>query len=179
MARVSIKNVDRLTQRFNKIANMELRSTMNEAVKLVHGQAKALAPVGISGDLAGSIKMKVKDTGKELQGRVYTNKKYAMYVEFGTGIKGDGTYPYEIDGLNLTYESEPWFIPASKMDAETAERYHFQKVYGKNGAEYYICYGQEAQPYMYPALKENEKTIKRMFKDGVKTKLKENCRGGQ
>jgi len=32
---------------------------------------------------------------------------------------------------------------------------------------------------MYPALKENEKTIKQMFKDGVKTKLKPNSKGGQ
>lgn len=179
MAKVGIKGVDRLTQRFNKIANLELRSTINEATKLVHGQAKDLAPVGISGDLAGSIHMQVKSTGTELQGRVYTNKEYAMYVEFGTGIKGDGTYPYKIKGLNLEYKDEPWFIPVSKMDAETAERYHFQKVFGKDGAEYYICYGQKAQPYLYPAMKENEKTIKKMFRDGVKTKLKENCKGGQ
>ena len=152
---------------------------MNKATALVHGQAKALAPVGISSDLSGSIRMQVKSTGTELQGRVYTNKEYAMYVEFGTGLKGDGTYPYKIDGLNLTYESEPWFIPVDKMDAETAERYHFKKVYGKGGAEYYICYGQKAQPYMYPAMKDNEKTIKKMFRDGVKTKLKANCKGGQ
>lgn len=179
MSRVSIKGVDRLTQRFNKIANIELRDTMNKAVQLVHGQAKALAPPGITGDLGGSIHMQVKDTGKELQGCVYTNKEYAAYVEFGTGTKGDGTYPYKIDGLNLTYASEPWFIPVGKLDAATAERYHFKKVYGKDGSEYYVCHGQKAQPYMYPALKNHEKTIKRMFKDDVHSKLKENCKGGQ
>lgn len=161
MARVSIKGVDRLTQRFNKIANMELRGTMNEAVKLVHGQAKDLAPVGDTGNLAGSIHMQVKDTGKELQGRVYTNLEYAPYVEFGTGINGNGTYPYEVEGLNLEYRDKGW------------------AYFDEDKGEWIYTKGQEAQPYMYPALKENEKTIKRMFKDGVRTKLKENSRGGQ
>lgn len=159
MATLTIKGIDRLTQRFNKIANLELRDTMNEATKLVHGQAKALAPVD-TGDLAGSIHMQVKDTGKALEGRVYTNKEYAAYVEFGTGIKGNGTYPYQVEGLSLEYRDKGWA--------------YFDE--GKD--EWIYTKGQEAQPYMYPALKENERTIKRMFKDGVHTKLKQNCKGG-
>jgi HK97 gp10 family phage protein len=159
MARVSIKGVDRLTQRFNKIADMELNATMNKATQLVHGQAKALAPVD-KGGLVGSIHMQVKHTGKELQGRVYTNLEYAPYVEFGTGINGNGTYPYTIEGLNLEYKNKGW------------------AYYDEDKGEWIYTKGQVAQPYMYPALKENEKTIKRMFKDAVKTKLKENCKGG-
>ena len=149
---------------------------MNNATKLVHGQAKALAPVD-QGQLAGSIHMNVKDTGAELQGRVYTNVEYAAYVEFGTGIKGHGTYPYKVKGINLKYTDEPWYIPATELDEATAEKYHFRKVRGAGGMEFYECYGQVAQPYMYPALKENEKAIKKMFEDGVHTKLKQNCKG--
>ena len=160
MANVSIKGIDRLTQRFNKIANMELRATVNKATQLVHGQAKALAPVD-KGGLAGSIHMQVKDTGEELQGRVYTNLEYAPYVEFGTGVKGNGTYPYQIKGLSLEYKNKGW------------------AYYDEDKGEWIYTKGQEAQPYMYPALKMHEKTIKRIFKDGVKTKLKENCKGGQ
>ena len=160
MATVSIKGVDRLTQRFNKIANMELKTAVNKATQLVYGQAKALAPVD-KGGLAGSIHMQVKDTGKEIQGRVYTNLEYAPYVEFGTGVTGNGTYPYKVEGLNLVYRNKGW----AYYDEDKGER-----IYTK---------GQEAQPYMYPALKENEKTIKRILKDGVHTKLKENCKGGQ
>jgi HK97 gp10 family phage protein len=159
LATLTIKGIDRLTQRFNKIANLELRGTMNEATKLVHGQAKALAPVD-TGDLAGSIHMQVKDTGKALEGRVYTNKEYAAYVEFGTGVKGNGTYPYQVEGLSLTYRDKGW------------------AYYDEDKGEWIYTKGQEAQPYMYPALKENERTIKRMFKDGVHTKLKQNCKGG-
>lgn len=160
MATVTIKNIDRLTQRFNKIANMELRDTVNKATELVHGQAKALAPVD-TGGLAGSIHMQVKDTGKELQGRVYTNLEYAPYVEFGTGVTGNGTYPHEIEGLNLEYKNKGW------------------AYYDEDKGEWIYTRGQKAQPYMYPSLNMHKKTIKRMFKDGVNTKLKENCKGGQ
>lgn len=143
---------------------MELRSAMNKATEIVHGQAKDLAPVnkeGGGGFLAGSIHMQVKDTGKELQGRVYTNCEYAPYVEFGTGVTGNGTYPYQIEGLNLEYENKGW------------------AYYDENKGEWIYTKGQKAQPYMYPALKEHEKTIKTILKQGVHTKLKENCKGGQ
>ncbi len=138
---------------------MELRDTMNKATQLVHGQAKALAPVD-KGQLAGSIHMQVKDTGKAVEGRVYTNVEYAAYVEFGTGIKGNGTYPYQVEGLNLTYKDKGW------------------AYYDEDKGEWIYTKGQKAQPYMYPALKENERTIKQMFKNGVHTKLKQNCKGG-
>jgi hypothetical protein len=121
--------------------------------------------------------MSVKDYDTKIEGKVYTNLEYAPFVEFGTGIKGDGTYPYDIKGLSLTYASEPWFIPADKIDSATAEKYHFRLIHGKD-QDFYICYGQPAQPFMYPSLKNNEKVIKAMFKDGVKTKLKANCKGG-
>lgn len=159
MATLTVKGIDRLTKHFNNIANLELRDTMNEATKLVHGQAKDLAPVD-TGDLAGSIHMQVKDTGKAIEGRVYTNKEYAAYVEFGTGIKGNGTYPYQVEGLSLEYRDKGW------------------AYFDEDKGEWIYTKGQEAQPYMYPALKGNEKTIKKMFKDGVHTKLKQNCKGG-
>jgi len=146
MATVTIKNVDRLIQRLNKMANMELEDTVKKATTLVHGQAKALAPVD-TGNLAGSIRMEVKKKDQSIEGRVFTNVQYAPYVEFGTGVKGNGSYPYEVEGLKLTYH-ESWG-------------------------------GMPAQPYMYPALKQNEKIIKQLFKDGVKTELKSCCKGGQ
>ena len=160
MATVSIKGVDRLTQRFNKIAKMELRSAVSKATLLVHGQAKALAPAD-TGQLRASIHTQVKDTGKAVEGRVYTNVEYASYVEFGTGVTGSGTYPYQVKGLNLTYRNKGW------------------AYYDEDKGEYIFTKGQKAQPYMYPALKQNEKAIKKILNDGVHTQLKANCKGGQ
>ena len=159
MATVTIKNADRLLQRLNNIADMDLTDKMNKATTMVHAQAKTLAPVD-TGDLAGSIHMSVDKVGQTIQGKVYTNKEHAPYVEFGTGSNGNGTYPYKVEGLNLTYRDTPW-------------------VYTPDGGDtFYRTNGQPAQPYMYPALKENEKYIKELLKSGVKNELKANCKGG-
>lgn len=141
-------NADSLLKRLNNIAEMDLKDKMVQATKLVHAQAKALAPVD-TGNLAGSIRMEVKKSGKNLIGKVYTNVQYAPYVEFGTGSTGQGTYPYKVKNLKLSYRDTPW-------------------VYTPDGGEtYYRTNGQEAQPYMYPAIKQNEKNIKKLFKQGV------------
>lgn len=160
MATVTVKNVGRLIQRLNKIADMDLKEKMVQATKVVHAQAKSLAPVD-TGNLAGSIHQEVKKKAENLEGRVFTNVQYAPYVEFGTGIKGNGSYPYEVEGLNLSYRDSSW-------------------VYTPDGGEtFYRTKGQVAQPFMYPALKQNEKYIKQLFKDGVKDNLAKNCKGGQ
>ena len=160
MATVTVKNVDRLIQRLNNIAGMDLKSTMVKATNVVHAQAKSLAPVD-TGNLAGSIHQEVKKKGDNLEGRVFTNVQYAPYVEFGTGIKGNGSYLYDIEGIDLEYRDIPW-------------------VYTPDGGEtFYRTKGQVAQPYMYPALKRNEKYIKQLFKDGVKDNLSKNCKGGR
>lgn len=160
MATVTIKNIDRVISRLNKIAEMDLKDKMVQATKVVHAQAKALAPVD-TGNLAGSIRMEVKKNGGNMEGRVFTNVQYAPYVEFGTGSKGSGTYPYDIKGLSLSYRDTPW-------------------VFTPDGGEtFYRTKGQVAQPYMYPALKQNEKYIKNLFKNGIKDKLSKQCKGGQ
>lgn len=155
----TIKNADRLLSKLKNMADMDLKSTMVQATKVVHAQAKLLAPVD-TGNLAGSIHMKVQEKGKKVEGKVYTNVQYAPYVEFGTGSKGNGTYPYTIKGISLAYRNTSW-------------------VYTPDGGETFYCTrGQRAQPYMYPALKRNEKYIKKIFKNGVHTELKKNCKGG-
>lgn len=160
MASVTIKNVDRLISRLKNIADMDLKEKMVQAVNIVHGQAKNLAPVD-TGNLAGSIHQEIRKNGTDLEGRVFTNLEYAPYVEFGTGSTGNGTYPYKIKDLNLSYRDTSW-------------------VYTPDGGEtFYHTEGQIAQPFMYPALKENEKYIKDLFKNGVKENLKKNCKGGQ
>lgn len=161
MANVTIKNLSSLTRKLNDIADMELKDTMTKALTMVHGQAKALVPPNGTGTLAGSIHMEQKKTVTGREGRVYTNLEYAPYVEFGTGIKGDGTYPHKVKGLNLEYRDTPW-------------------VYWDDKQEKFIyTTGQKAQPYMYPALKQNEKAIIKLFKNGVKTTVAKSCKGGK
>lgn len=158
MASIVIKGINSLTKRLDNIADTKtVKETMNTATLLVHGQAKILAPVD-TGNLAGSIHPKVITERKEIIGKVYTNLNYAPYVEFGTGSKGNGTYPNK--DIKLSYRSTPW-------------------VYTPDGGEtFYRTEGQVAQPFMYPALKQNEKKINKMFKEALHTDLKNNCKGG-
>lgn len=160
MATVTIKNLDRLTKRLNNIADMDLKKKVNDATKLVHAEAVSRAPED-EGILRGSIHMESKKTKDGYEGRVYTNLEYSAYVEFGTGIKGNGTYPYEIEGVNLTYKDKGWAYIDPKTD---------EWIYTK---------GQEAQPYMYPALDVHKKHINKILKDGVSDNLAKNCKGGQ
>lgn len=146
MASVTVKNIDSLKLKLKLISDMDLKKTMGKALTMVHGEAKTLAPVD-TGELSESIHMEQKKTQEGREGRVFTNLEYAMYVEFGTGQKGNGSYPYDIDGLKLAYK-EDWV-------------------------------GMVAQPYMYPALKNNEKAIKKLFKEDTKDKLISVCKGGQ
>lgn len=156
---IIVKNTDRLLKRLNNIANTEVKDTMVKAVNLVHAQAKTLAPAD-TGNLRGSIHQEVKTRGKTVEGRVFTNVNYASYVEFGTGSKGQGTYPYKIKGFSLAYRDTAW-------------------TYTPDGGEtFYRTRGQVAQPYMYPALKRNEKYIKSLFKTEVKAKIDKQCKGG-
>ena len=158
--KVEIKGIDQLLLKFDKIRDMDLTRKINEATTLVHGEAVSRAPRD-EGTLSESIHMDVKKTDKQIQGRVYTNLEYASYVEFGTGVKGNGTYPYKIKGLNLTYTDKGWCYWDEKQ-----EKYIYTK-------------GQVAQPYMYPALKRSKKQIKAIMSSGVKDKLKDICKGGQ
>ena len=164
MAKITIKGIDRLTRKLNGIGTLDLNNAMNDALKMVHGEAKSLAPTnkrGHGSTLAESIHMDKKKTTEGLEGRVYTNLEYAAYVEFGTGVKGNGTYPHKIEGLTLTYTDKGWCYWDDREN---------KFIYTK---------GQVAQPYMYPALKNNEKAIKKLFKSGTNAKLRNICNGGK
>ena len=159
MATVTIKNTDRLIKRLNKLSELKVEDTMKKAVSLVEAQAKLLAPSNM-GTLKNSIHMSINKGSNNIEGRVFTSLEYAPYVEFGTGIKGNGSYPYKTKGLKLSYRNTPWVYTPD--DGET----------------FYTTRGQRAQPFMYPALKNNEKRIKQMFKDTLKENIRSSIKGG-
>ena len=156
---IKVLNVGRLQLKLNQISNIDLKDKVVQATTIVHGQAKALAPVD-TGNLTGSIHMKVEQQQNFIAGRVFTNTEYAPFVEFGTGIKGNGTYPYKIKGLKLSYRDTPWVY--SPDDGET----------------FYRTKGQVAQPFMYPALNMNKDYIKKLFRDGIKKEISKISKGG-
>lgn len=112
---MAIKNVDKLLRKFNNLENIDITPIIGQAAIIVQKKAKALCPKD-TGILRGSISVEVERQNKLFIGRVFTVIEYAKYVEFGTGIKGNGSYEYPV---NLTYhdtwkgmKAQPYMYPA-------------------------------------------------------------------
>ena len=141
MATITIKNLDKLSDKLKNLSTMDVESAVKKATAFVHGQAKELAPVDTR-RLRGSIHMNVERKKTEVVGKVYTNLNYAPYVEFGTGIRGDGSYPYanELKGINLVYK-EDW-------------------------------QGMKSQPFLFPAIKGSEEYVKSIVNSDIHDKIR-------
>ena len=101
------------------------------------GYAIDLCPVD-TGDLRNSITHQVDESNLEVY--IGTNKKYGVYVEFGTGLYYPGG------------RKEPW----AYKDPKTGE-WHF-------------THGQKAQPYLKPAIVDHLQTYKNIIDDEMRGK---------
>lgn len=171
---MSLEGFESLMKKLSKLENSKevLKKGMGLAVKKVQGDAKDLAPVD-QGQLRNSIYTKVEEKDDEVTGIVYTNVEYAPYVEFGTGPKGMAApkdLPPEIES-QLVYRNDMWWIHESQIDKRVAEKYKFIKIETEQGI-FYGTYGQKPQPFMYPALKQNQEVILKYLADEIKLEIK-------
>ena len=161
---------DRLIAKCRRLANKKvgedivLRAVHNAAKKVVQADAKRLAP-GNNGELRNSIKTRVKMDGDKAIAEVYTNLHYAPYVEFGTGPKGQASHSGISPEVSVSYRSSPWYVHEDQIDVGP---YHFQKI-----GEFYKMYGQPAQPYLYPALRDNQERVSKNISNYVRRKIRE------
>lgn len=130
MAQITIKGTKELQNLLKNIGTAPLERTIKKVTVEVQGQAKGLASFN-TGTLRNSIKMNYDSNKKE--GRVYTNLEYATYVEFGTGVRGDGTYPDS--NKNLTYNqnwkgqvAQPYMYPALQFGKSKAQEILKQEI---------------------------------------------------
>ena len=143
------------------------RAVLNACKNVVQADAKLRAPAN-DGELRNSIKTRVKMDGDRVVGEVYTNLHYAPYVELGTGPKGQANHLGISPEVSVTYKSNPWFVHEDQIDVGP---YNFQKM-----GEFYKMYGQPAQPYLYPALKDNHERISNNISKYVSRKIREQIR---
>lgn len=143
---------------------------LDNAGQFVRSQAVLFAPKGTTGYLQQNIFYETEESGDGLVGHVYTDVEYSTFVEMGTGLKGAASHDGISPQANPTYRMTPWMIPVDAVDDAIAEMYHWKKIYGKGGDNEsgdnvigYLCYGQPAQPFMYPALHENEDVVTDML----------------
>lgn len=161
---------DRLIAKCRKLASKQVgddivrRAVLNACKNIVQAEAKLRAPAN-EGELRNSIKVRVKMEGDRVIGEVFTNSDHGAYVELGTGPKGQASHSGISPDVSVSYRSSPWFVHEDQINVGP---YHFQKV-----GEFYKMYGQPAQPYLYPALKDNQERVSSNISKYVSRKLKE------
>ena len=149
-----LRGADRLIAKCRRLASKKtgedivLRAVHNATIKVVQADARRLAPAR-DGELIISI----------------TNLKYAPYVEFGTGPIGQANHSGISPEVSVTYKSSPWYVHEDQINVGP---YHFQKI-----GEFYKMYGQPAQPYLYPALRDNQERVSKNISNYVRRKIRE------
>jgi HK97 gp10 family phage protein len=119
-----------------------LRQGITQGCLVVEGAAKSLCPVD-EGELRDSIQNKIEEDQGEFIGKIGTNKPYGIYVEMGTGL-------YASNGNG---RKSPWFYKDRK---------------GKG----HWTWGSRPQPFLYPALVQNQDKVKAVMIKHLKDVLK-------
>lgn len=150
-----LEGASRLDKKLKNISNEMkthiLEKAIGQGTQVVRSEAVLLCPVD-SGELRQSIKTSVEASGDDINGITYTNKEYAAYVEFGTGPKGEESHSGISPEITPSYTQQGW-------------------NYKNDDGEWIYTNGQPAQPFMYPALKNNEKKVKKLIKNIVSEEL--------
>lgn len=154
-----MSNIEGLDSLFKKLENLnvDINRTLEKSVtksmkETVQAEAKLLCPVDI-GDLRESIEVKTEVGDNSITGIVYTNSDHAAYVEFGTGKVGEDTPVTDKYPGPLSYKQDKWLVNIPDVGPR------------------YIA-GQPAQPFLYPALKNNKDKIIAGIKDDLKAAIK-------
>lgn len=150
----SVVGLDSLLKKLDKLGgNVEetLFNSMQNQGELVKGEAKMLCPVD-TGDLRKSIYKKTKRAKGKIISTIYTNSDHAAYVEFGTGRVGERTN--KNTNVSINYKQDKWLANIPDVGPRWIE-------------------GQPAQPYLYPALKNNEEKIIENIKEDVRKAIRE------
>ena len=171
---MAIKGMDSLLKKIDAldgISKTALKKGVGQAVEKIQGDAKELV-TSDTGQLRNSIFTDVSEVAGAVIGKVYTNNDHAAYNEFGTGPVGMTSHkdlPPET-ASNIQYRTDGWWIHESQIDAKTAEKYRFFRIETKQGV-FYHTEGQPAQPYMYPAIKQNKDNVVKMVADSLREEI--------
>ena len=167
MAEIEFKGLDKIIAKLDKMQDTStVIAAMQDACDLVEGSAKGKAPKDTEA-LRRSITNRVEVIGNEVSGIVFTPLEYAPYIEYGTGLyaeNGNGTSGYWV------YVGDKDYDPNRK---KSGKRYTLEEakqivaIMRSKGLKAYYTNGMHPQPFMRPALKENEQNIKKKLKEGI------------
>lgn len=162
-----------VSKMLEKASEVDVKKAVAKGIQLVQAEARAGCPVD-HGELRGSIFSMVNTEGRNVTGICYTNKKYAPYVEFGTGPKGQENHKGISPDVAVPYSQSPWWIHEgsgpNEVDRATAEKCGWFYIDTPDG-RFYQCTGQAAQPFLYPALKNHEEEIEQIMREEIMRQL--------
>lgn len=128
--------VGNLKTKLNKLKNIDVKPIIEDATARLKDEARKNAPVD-TGELLKSIKYKVDEKDNCIVGTVFSNKDHAVYVEFGTGPKGQENHQ------GISPEVKPIYTPTGWV------------YYDENKGQFFYTKGQPARPFMYSTLHNN------------------------
>ena len=146
-----------------KLIESQLMTIMDDCGVFVRDDARLRVPVD-TGDLRKSIQHSTRRREDGIETVVHTNSDHAAHVEFGTGPVGAADHAGVSPNVQPMYKQEKWLgvIPFLKSDTDSGLRY---------------IAGQKAQPYLYPALKDNEEQLARYMAMEIQKAIRRKVNG--
>lgn len=164
-----ILGVQTLEKKLEEMSKVDLERGIAKGIMFIQEEAKGNCPAH-DGELRQSIFTDMETEEETIRGVCFTDKKHGPFVEFGTGPKGQENHEGISPDVAVAYTQSPWWIHESQIGRETAEYYHFFSIDTPQG-RFYQCTGQAAQPFMYPALKDNEDKIMKIITESIRSQL--------
>lgn len=155
-----INNLMKELESLGKDSKKMLKKSMEKQIKFVQGEAKTMCPV-YSGQLRNSITTNVEETDSGIVATCSTNCEYAPYVCFGTGVVG---------------QSSNGQSGAPKYTGALSYAQYTWSYYDEDEGKWWInVKGQPAQPFLYPALKNNEEKVLEAIREDLINELRRFC----
>lgn len=143
--------LDKISSSPDRLIEQIKKQAMQDA-EVLAGKQRSNCPV-VTGMLKESISTFCQQNDDVIEAGTRTKNDHAVYVEFGTGPTGtEKGHPLDSE-LGIIRKTEPWKVNIPGV-----------------GVRY--TSGQPATPFMYPAMREMEETIKKHFGSAVKEVLK-------
>ena len=144
---------DTLNKWLDDLKKLPINVAIENVASKVREEARARVPVD-KGDLLKSIQYRM-DYGKtKAVATVFSNLEYAIYVEFGTGPKGQENHAGISPHIKPVYSVTGW------------------TYYNERLQKFISTTGQPARPFLYPALADNRQRYEKYIKEFVKRSFK-------
>lgn len=144
-----------------------LPTTMETVMK--HAKEIALKNKRGSKD-ENSILFELNVTNFGIEGKLYTNFDYAMFLEYGTGTEAELPHIGHTETF-LKSGFKYWFLPKSIAD-EKGKEFAPQRLINIEGELFYIMFATKPYPFMRPTAFELEDSAVKIFASAMAKELR-------